>query len=375
MGRGRAGVRDARCLRLYARLVSQRVREVRRQTGGAGVRSAGRGVATLEPRLQRLLDLQRTAGNAAVVQLVGEEEAASAAGAGTGAETADANADDEARAKAVFDKGAAAYDAGDFAHAADFFARAFEIAPRPGILFSQGQALRRLGGRRDEAISCYEDYLASGHGKRDTEAKQCLKELQTPPSTGDLEKDTAAGKSIFERGAAYYEKGDFAHAYDEFTRSWELTLRPGLLFSRAQALRKLGGRREEAIDLYQEYIDSGETNRASEAKQFINELQVPTETGDLEKDTAIGKSIFDRGAAYYEKGDFAHAYDEFSRSWELTQRPQLQFSRAQSLRRLGGRTDEAIDLYQDYIDSGQTARAAEARQFIDQLRAQGAVRP
>ena len=305
-----------------------------------------------------------------MVQLVGEEGQAEGGSADTGA-TDDAAAR-EAEAKAVFDKGAAAYEAGDFAHAADFFGRAFDIDSRPGILFSQGQALRRQGGRREEALECYEAYLVSGHGKRDTEAKQYVTELQVPPSTGDLERDTSAGKAIFERGAARYERGDFAHAYDEFTRAWELTQRPGLLFSRAQALRRLGGRREEAVDLYQEYIDSGETNRAAEARQFITDLSAPVPTGDLEKDTAAGKSIFERGAALYERGDFAHAYDEFSRSWELTQRPGLQFSRAQALRRLGGRSEEAIELYQAYIDSGETNRASEASAFIQQLESMGA---
>ena len=349
--------------------MSQRVREARRPTARRAAIPAGApGSGSLEPRLQRLLELQRTAGNAAVAQLVGDEEAQ----AGDASATTDSAAE-EAAAKAVFDKGAAAYAAGDFAHAADFFSRAFDLAPRPGILFSQAQALRRLGGRREEAISCYEGYLASGHGTRDAEAKQFLKDLQTPPSRSELE-DTEAARAIFGKGATYYERGDFAHAYDEFSRAWDLTQRPQLQFSMAQALRRLGGRREEAIDLYQAYIDSGETARAAEAQTFINELQTPTKTGDIEKDTATGKGIFEKGARYYERGDFAHAYDEFSRSYELTQRAPLQFSRAQALRRLGGRTSEAIDLYQDYIDSGETNRAAQAQQYIDQLRAQGAVR-
>ena len=66
------------------------------------------------------------------------------------------------------------------------------------------------------------------------------------------------------------------------------------------------------------------------------------------------------------------AEQEFSRAWELTERPGLQFSRAQALRRLGGRTQEAIDLYQAHIDSGETRRAAEAGAFIERLNAQGA---
>ena len=70
-----------------------------------------------------------------------------------------------------------------------------------------------------------------------------------------------------------YEKGDFAHAYDEFTRSWELSHHPELLFNRAQALRRLGGRRDEAITLYEHYISAGTGGRLEDASQHIKELK------------------------------------------------------------------------------------------------------
>ena len=342
-----------------------------RRRGAGSARAApptrpGGGPA-LDPRLQRLLELQRDAGNTAVVQMLGEDEGTSGPEPGT-APTEEA--EDPAvveTARAIFDVGAKSYEAGAYARAYDEFSRSFEMVGRPGIGFSMAQALRRLGGRREEAIALYQAYLDSGETRRAEECRQFIAELSTPASTGDLELDTKAGKAIFEKGAHLYEVRDYAHAYDEFTRSYELTGRPQLLFSRAQALRRLGGRREEAIALYQAYLQKGDGNRTADANAAISELSTPASTGDLETDTATGRAIFNQGATLYERGDFAHAYDEFTRSYELTGRPALLFSRAQSLRRLGGRREEAIALYEAYIAEGDGGRDEESQGFIDEL--------
>ena len=275
-------------------------------------------------------------------------------------------------ARKVFERGAAAYERGAFAHAHDFFVRANELDPRPGIVFSQGQALRRLGGRREDAIRCYEEYLASGHGKRDAEAQQHIAELRGPGQTGVEEVDIAAAKGLFERGATFYEAGDFAHAYDEFTKAGEVAPRPGITFSRAQALRRLGGRREETIALYEEYLASGHGKRDAEAQQHISEQRGPGQTDVEEVDNAAAKAIFDRGARFYEAGDYAHAYDEFTKAGEVVSRPGIVFSRAQALRKLGGRRDEAIALYEEYLLTGHGKRDDEARRHIAELRTQGA---
>lgn len=79
-------------------------------------------------------------------------------------------------------------------------------------------------------------------------------------------------KKLFDRGVAAYDKGDYAHAYDLFTSAQEHTYRPGLVFSRAQCLRNLGGRRQDAIDLYRQYLDAG-GERQNEARFYIQELQ------------------------------------------------------------------------------------------------------
>jgi tetratricopeptide (TPR) repeat protein len=108
---------------------------------------------------------------------------------------------------------------------------------------------------------------------RDADAKAALKELKTPDKTGDKTTDDATAKGIFNKGGALYEKGDYGHAYDEFTRASELADRPGILFSRAQALRRLSGREAEAMALYQQYIDLGEGSRLEDAKQMLELLQ------------------------------------------------------------------------------------------------------
>ena len=84
----------------------------------------------------------------------------------------------------------------------------------------------RLGGRREQAIGLYKAYIALGDGARDAEADKFITELSTPESTGDLDKDIEVSRSIFEKGARLYEAGAYGHAYDAFTRSYELTERP-----------------------------------------------------------------------------------------------------------------------------------------------------
>jgi tetratricopeptide (TPR) repeat protein len=275
-------------------------------------------------------------------------------------------------ARKLFALGARAYAQRKFGHAYAFFTRSGELADRPGIVFSRAQSLRRLGGRREEAIALYEQYIAAGEGDRAKDAEYELAKLRAPEKTGDEDTDDAVAKGIFDKGAALYEAGDFGHAYDEFTRAGELTDRPGIVFSRAQALRRLGGRREEAMALYEQYIAAGEGERAKDAEYELAKLRSPEKTGDQDTDNAVAKGIFNKGAADFEASDYAHAYDEFTRASEVSDRPGILFSRAQALRKLGGREDEAIALYEQYIAAGDGERLQDAEQMLELLRTQGA---
>ncbi len=173
-------------------------------------------------------------------------------------------------ARKLFGLGAAAYQRRQFAHAYAFMSRAADYIDLPEITFSRAQSLRMLGGRRDEAIALYEAYLASGHGKRDADAKLFLQKLRADP-TGDEKADSEGARKAFEHGAELYAAGDLAHAVDEFERASALHHAPEISFTLAQALRRLGGREDEARMLYAEYLDSGHGKRDDDAG-FLLEL-------------------------------------------------------------------------------------------------------
>src|SRR4051794_22584375 len=178
-----------------------------------------------------------------------------------------------------------------------------------------------------------------GTGAADAETQAAIAEAMKEDQNQE-----DVGRKLFALGGRSYERGKYGHAYAFFTRAGELADRPGIIFSRAQALRRLGGRREEAIALYAAYLAGGQAERAKDAEAALADLRTPGKTGDEDADRATAKKIFDHGAALYEAHDFAHAYDEFSRAGELYDRPGITFSRAQALRRLGGRSEEAIAL-------------------------------
>src|SRR4051794_401739 len=141
-------------------------------------------------------------------------------------------------------------------------------------------------------------------GAADAATQAAIAEAVTEPQDA-----TDVARKIFALGATAYAQKKFGHAYAYFTRAGELADRPGIVFSRAQALRRMGGRREEAIALYEAYLASGQTERAKDAESSLADLRTPAKTGDDDVDRAAAKKIFDHGAALYGSGDFAHAYD------------------------------------------------------------------
>ena len=275
-------------------------------------------------------------------------------------------------ASKVFDLGARAYSAGRYGHAYDFFTRTEELHPGTGaISFSRAQALRRLGGRRKEAIALFEQYFQRGGGAREKDANEFLAELRAPARTGDDAKDRAAAEKIFNRAAKFYAAGDYAHAADEFERTRELMDVPELQFSEAQAVRRMGGQRERAIKLYESYLASSHGKRATDARSGIDELK-GVKTGDAAADKEAASKAFGKGATAYGQGGYLTAADRFAKSGDLLDAPEIAFSQAQALRKAGGHRDEAIALYDQYLASGHAKRARDARFYRDLLATQGA---
>jgi tetratricopeptide (TPR) repeat protein len=277
-------------------------------------------------------------------------------------------------AKKLYERGTDAYEKGDFAHAYDLFTSADEHVHLPALTFDRAQSLRRLGARSEEAIALYEQYVAEG-GARSAEAAGYIVELKGPGKSGDEAADAHGARALWDKGRTLYEAGDYSHAYEEFTKADQVEHRAALTFDRAQALKKMGGRREEAIALYDQYIAEGTGSRLHDAINSVAEMRGPSKTGVEEVDAAAAKDLHRRGSALYDAGDYAHAFDEFTKSDNVAHRVASTFNRAQALRMLGGRRDEAIALYEAYLAEGGGTREGEARFYRDELRTQGASAP
>jgi tetratricopeptide (TPR) repeat protein len=310
----------------------------------------------------RLLALQTTAGNQAVVRMLQRDAPT----------VVDEPATETKEAARVFGLGAKSYQREQYRHAYDYFMRSHEQYEHSDILFSAAQALRRAGGRREEAAALYERYLAGGGTKRKQDAEAFIAQLRDPVRSGDQDADRKAAEKLFDQAAKHYEAGRFAHAFDAFMQSYALVDHPDILFSAAQALRRCGGRGEEAAALYERYLAEGGSKRKKDAEAFVAELRGPAKTGDEEADRKAAEMLFDQAAKHYQAGRFGHAYDAFMRSYALFDHPDILFSAAQALRRLGGRTRETIAVYERYLAGGGTKRKKDAEAFVAKLRAEGA---
>jgi hypothetical protein len=92
--------------------------------------------------------------------------------------------DTTVQAKALFNAGAQAYEAGQYPAAIQALTEAYRLAPRPGILFSMAQAHRKQyyvdkqPGHLREAVKLYREYVAKvEQGGRRGDAVQALAEL------------------------------------------------------------------------------------------------------------------------------------------------------------------------------------------------------
>jgi hypothetical protein len=87
--------------------------------------------------------------------------------------------DEQARARTAFDKGAESYRKREWGRASDYFGQASGIVDSPDLLFNRAQALRKMGGRSEDAIALYERYLASNpQGRHRADAERALRALK-----------------------------------------------------------------------------------------------------------------------------------------------------------------------------------------------------
>jgi tetratricopeptide (TPR) repeat protein len=285
----------------------------------------------------------------------------------TGAEAGGTTAD-------PWEVGKAEYKAGRYGRAYDEFSKAYEETGDPAFLWNRAQALRLLGGRRAEAIALLEQLIASDVSDEvKTGAREKVAELRGPRPSADEKKNTDAAWDLYQKGRELYVAEEYGRAYDEFTKAYEVSQDPAFLWNRAQALRLLGGRRAETINLYEQFItkDVAEDKKKAAIRE-IAELKGPGRTSDEKANLSVADQLFNKGREHYLAEEYAQAYDEFSKAHEITGDPALLFNRAQALRLLGGRRDQAIALFEQFIASNvsEDSRKA-ARALLEELKGRG----
>jgi peptidoglycan hydrolase-like protein with peptidoglycan-binding domain len=160
---------------------------------------------------------------------------------------------------------------------------------------------------------------------------------------------------VFTLGSGAYRRKDYAHAFDYFRRAGELDDEPDIVFNQAQSLRMLGGRRKEAIALYEQYVQRGSNGpRLVDALDFIGELSGPSSTGDAAKDAEIAKALHEKAIETAYGGDYRHALDYFEQASQLHDRQETTFDMALMLKAMGGRREEAIAMFQRFLQGPKT---------------------
>ena len=165
----------------------------------------------------------------------------------------------------------------DYGRAYDVFTKAWEIGHDPALLWNRAMSLRVMGGQRARAIALFEQVqTVELPEEKKAAAKREVEELKGPRATGDEKKDATTEDEMFKDAQAAFQAEDYASAYDKFTKAWQVTFSDEMVWNRAQALRLLGGHREEAIKLYQLVLASNvsEEMRKS-ARVHIADLKGP----------------------------------------------------------------------------------------------------
>jgi tetratricopeptide (TPR) repeat protein len=168
-----------------------------------------------------------------------------------------------AKARAHFERGHAAYQAGRLEEAATELARAYELAPSPELEFNLARVYERMG-EAEPAIRHYRAYLAGdavapGERAQIEEriralhalvARQQAQVKAPPPSSDAL---TAEARAFFERGLALFRRKQYAAALEAFAAARRFVPLPELAYNLALTSERLG-RSGEAVDHYRAYL-------------------------------------------------------------------------------------------------------------------------
>ncbi|NOY91828.1 MAG: tetratricopeptide repeat protein [Deltaproteobacteria bacterium] len=168
------------------------------------------------------------------------------------------------RARALFVQGQQAYEAGDFAQAAEKMRAAWELFHTPALAFNVARVYERMS-EYDPAIRFFRMYLHHGQPtdeeRADVEARiTALQEAKRrqrdqvftvlPPSGDEL---TNEARTFFLRGVAMFNRGHFQAAMEAFTAAQRFAPLPEIFYNMAVAAERLHSLRD-AMDYYREYL-------------------------------------------------------------------------------------------------------------------------
>lgn len=176
---------------------------------------------------------------------------------------ADAQGSRVDRARALFAEGQTAYDAGDFAVAAEKMKAAYDLTRSAELAFNVARVYERMSEYR-QAIRYFRIYLRRGSPTDEarSDVRQRIQALDAarqrqrsqvftaPPSTDAL---SAEARTFFLRGVAMFRGGHYEAAMQAFTAAHRFAPLPEVLYNMAITAERLGSRRD-AIDYYREYL-------------------------------------------------------------------------------------------------------------------------
>ena len=181
-------------------------------------------------------------------------------------------------AQEAFDRGRAAYNAGNFKDAAAAFKQAYEYKPAPDLLYNIGAAYQR-GGDTKNAVKYYQQYLNNHPDAKDADKvrNHIHKLLQ---KTGDalIDPNLEAAQAAFDKGDVAYKEGRFADAATAFEEAYKEKPIPDFLYNIGAAYHRAGDTKN-AVKNYQLYLNNHPNAKdADQVRNMIHKLL--QKTGD-----------------------------------------------------------------------------------------------
>lgn len=170
---------------------------------------------------------------------------------------------EQERARALFQEGAAAYDAGDFQLAATKMIEAYGLVESPDLAFNIGRTYERMS-EYDLAIRYFRTYLRSREVAADVRADISARiaalraakrrgrnrVFTAPPDSDELSREA---RTFYLRGVAMYGRGHYDAAMQAFGTALGFRELPEIYYNMAVTAARLD-RNEEAVGYYREYV-------------------------------------------------------------------------------------------------------------------------